>query len=538
MFKDMKFPIKVLNKKKFILSYIDAFIVNLCIYLMPVVLAIFTKQPFTLEKFKYLIILIIVLKLTEIIFNHFWIMYVTRFENKYSKDLQLAYFNRIAKMKPQKLNKVHNGFLKKQIDIISQEAEEFMEYIFMTVNGFLISSIIFFIEVINQDFHMFWVCFVMMICMVWYNVSLGKKYVVVQEKYNDSYAKYNSTYVDFLQNIKTVKRLNATKYANSKNEESFKRVIPKLDKTNFCYSLRASGISFFVYFMYAIILINLYFKMKSGQDILSYLLFYATMFSGLSTELKDLSKLFMHYNKFQAATNQVENIIGNDCESNVIYDWKEIKIKDLEFKYNDEVKQAIYVPEFVINKGDKISIVGKSGQGKTTFLNIFSRNIEVDDSHYMIDGESKKGNLNLAYISQEIDLFDLTVKENLCLGKEIDDRQLMLYLKEAGLDEWINKLENGLDTVVGERGLKLSVGQKQRLNIIRGILLEKDVYVLDEPTSNLDKETEKLIIKLIQKYLKDKTVIIVTHREEIKNICNKHYEFENNTMKMVTRMVN
>ena len=530
MLKSIGVPVKILDKKKFILCYMNAFVVNLCIYLMPVVLAIFTTQPFTLQKFYYLIISIIGLKFIEIILNHFWVIYILRFENKYCKDLQLAYFNRIAKMKPYKLNQIHNGFLKKQIDIISEEAEEFMEYIFETVNGFVISIVIFLIQVFNQNMKMFWICLAMVICMVLYNIWLGKRYVVVQENYNASYSRYNSTYVDFLQNIKTVKRLNATKYATLRNEEAFKEVIPKLDKTNFFYSLRSNGINFFVYFMYIVILVDLYFKMKSGENILSYLLFYATMFSGLSAELKDLSRLFMHYNKFQAATNQVENIIGNSSEENIIYDWKTIEIKDLEFNYKDEVRQAIHIPNFIINKGEKISIMGKSGQGKTTFLNIFSRYIEVEEEHYTIDSISQKGNLNLAYISQEIDLFDLTVKENLCLGKEIDDSQLMLYLKEAGLEEWVNKLENGLDTVVGERGLKLSVGQKQRLNIIRGILLEKDIYVLDEPTSNLDKETEKLIIHLIQNYLKDKTVIIVTHREEIKDICDKHYKFENNTM--------
>lgn len=526
----MKYPFKILNKKKFILCYINAFIVNLCIYLIPVVLAIFTTRPFTLEKLKYLIISIIGLKITEIILNHVWVVYILRFENKYAKDLQLAYFDRVARMKPYKLNKVHNGFLKKQIDIISEEAKEFIEYIFETVNGFLISIVIFLIQVINQDLNMFFVCLVMVICIVLYNIWLGKKYVTEQEKYNNSYSKYNSTYVDFLQNIKTVKRLNATKYANSRNEKTFKDVIPRLDKVNFFYSLRSNGISFFVYFMYVIILINLYFKMKNGQDILSYLLFYATMFSGLSSELKDLSKLFMHYNKFQAATNQVEDIIGNDDESDIINNWKTIQISNLEFKYNEETKVAISIPNFKIDKGEKISIVGKSGQGKTTFLNIFSRDIEVKDENYKIDGKAIKGNLNLAYISQEIDLFDLTVRENLCLGKDIEDDKLMMYLKEAGLEEWVIRLEKGLDTVVGERGLRLSVGQKQRLNIIRGILLDKDIYVLDEPTSNLDKETEKLIVNLIQKYLKNKTVIIVTHRDEIKKICSRHYEFKDNIM--------
>ena len=526
----MKYAFKILNKRKFIISYIIAFIVNLCIYLMPLVLAFFTREPFNLEKLKYLIICVISLKLTEIILNHVWVMYIVRYEEEYGKDLQLAYFNRVANMKPYKLNKTHNGFLKKQIDIISDEAKNFLERILETVNGFGISIVIFFIQVINQDIKMFFVCLAMVVGMVLYNMWVGKRFVSVQEQYNKTYSKYNSTYVDFLQNIKTVKRLNATRYANSKNEEAFGKVKPKLDKANFYYSLRSNGINFFVYLMYSVILINLYFKMKSGQEVLSYLLFYATMFSGLSTELKDLARLFMNYNKFQAATNQAEKIIGNDYEGNVIKDWKTIQITDLEFKYNDETKTAISIPYFKMNKGDKISVVGKSGQGKTTFLNIFSRYIEVDENNYKIDGKDIKGNLNLAYVSQEIDLFDLTIKENLCLGRKIEDNILMTYLEEAGLDEWVNKLENGLDTVVGERGLKLSVGQKQRLNIIRGILLDKEIYVLDEPTSNLDKETEKLIINLIQKYLKDKTVVIVTHRDEIKKICDKHYIFNDNVM--------
>lgn len=528
----MKYAIKLLNKRKFILCFINAFIVNMCIYLLPVVLAIFTKQPFTIEKMGYLILSIIGLKLVEISLNHVWVIYLLRFENEYAKDLQLGYFNRIVKMKPFKLNKVHNGYLKKQIDIIADEAEEFMEYIFETVNGFGISVVIFLIQVIEQDIKMFFFCFAMLMAIVLYNIWIGKRHVIVQEEYNEEYSKYNSTYVDFLQNIKTVKRLHATKYASAKNRDAFQKVIPKLDKTNFFYSLRSNGISFFVYFMFAIILINLYFKMKNGQDILSYLLFYATMFSGLSGELKDLARLFIHYNKFQAASKQVEKMIGKEEQTETIEKWETIKIKDVSFKYDKETKTSIKIPEFDMNKEDKISIVGESGQGKTTFLNILDRSIEIPKENYLIDGREQKGSLDLAYISQEIDLFNLTIRENLCLGKNIPDELLMKYMEEAGLLEWMNGLEKGLDTIVGERGLKLSVGQKQRLNIIRGILLDKDMYILDEPTSNLDKETEKRIVKLIQKYLEDKTVVIVTHRDEIKKICTKHYQFINNIMEL------
>lgn len=527
----MKFPFKILNKKKFILCFIDAFLTNIFFYITPVLLAYFTKEPFTLENFKYLIISIVVTKIIAVALNQIWIIYVLKFENEYSKDLQLAYFNRVVRMKTFKLNKVHNGFLKKQIDIIADEGEHLLEQIFETVSGFTVSITMFFVQVISQDVRITFVCFVMIIGMVFYNVWLGKWYVSVQEDYNEAYSKYNSCYVDFLQNLKTVKRLNASKFARQKNEALFEKVLPKLQKMNFVFSLRSNGINMFVYVMYAIVLVNLYFKMQAGENILSSLLFYVTIFDMLRAELKDLTYLFVHFNKFQAATNQVEKMIGEESENHVIEDWNTIQICNLEFKYYKDAKATIQIPHFEIHRGDKISIVGKSGQGKSTFLNILSRYIEVDGENYKIDGEVKQGNLNLSYISQEIDLFDLTVRENLCLGKEISDETLMKILAEAGLEDWARKLENGLDTVVGERGLKLSVGQKQRLNLIRGILLDKDVYVLDEPTSNLDKETEKLIVNLIQKYLENKTVVIVTHRDEIKRICEKHYVFEENKMR-------
>lgn len=526
----MKFAFQVLDKRKFALCFVDAFLTNVFFYSTPVLLAYFTREPFTVERFAYLILSIIVTKIIAVSLNHIWILYILKFENIYAKELQLAYFERVLKMKPFRMNHVHNGFLKKQIDIISEEAIDFMEQIFETVSGFSVSAVMFLVQVITQDVRMFFICLAMMMGMVVYNVWLGKKVVSVQEDYNEKYSQYNSSYVDFLQNAKTVKRLRAGKFASQKNEELFQKTLPKLDKLNLFYSLRSNGINAFVYIMYVVVLVNLYFQMKSGVNILSSLLFYATIFDLLRGELKDLTFLFIHYNRFQAATNQVEKIVGKEEDKGVIQNWEEIRISNLNFKYHDETKTTICIPDFRLKKGEKISIVGKSGQGKTTFLNILSRDIEVDRACYQIDGKTLDEKLDLAYISQEIDLFDLSIRENLCLGKKLEDAELMQYLKEAGLDEWIEKSEHGLDTIVGERGLKLSAGQKQRLNILRGILLDKDVYILDEPTSNLDQETEKRMVNLIQKYLKNKTVIIVTHRDEIKRICERHYEFKENKM--------
>lgn len=530
----MKFAFKILDKKKFILCYIHTLLTNLCFYCTPVLLAHFIKEPFTLEKLGGLIVSIIVTKLLAVVLNEICIMYIFKFENIYSKDLQLAYFNRIVRMKPFQLNKVHNGFLKKQIDIIAEESEEFLEQSLDTFTGVCISIVMFLTQVFYQDMTMFKICLGIIVGMILYNVWLGKKIVGLQEEYNDAYSKYNATFVDFLQNVKTVKKLGASRFANQKNETLFEKVLPKLDRANLFYSFRSNGISFFVYVMYVIVLINLYVKMQAGENVLATLLFYASIFDLLRGELKELGFLFVHFNKFQAATNQVEKMIGQQAQKDLINEWNTIQIRDLTFQYHEDANIKIQIPDFEIKRGEKISIVGKSGQGKSTFLNIFSRYIEVDADKYKIDGKSKEGDLNLAYISQEIDLFDLTIRENLCLGKKISDEDLMEILKEADLQDWVKSLENGLDTVVGERGLKLSVGQKQRLNLIRGILLDKDIYVLDEPTSNLDKETEKWIVHLLEKYLKNKTAVIVTHREELKQICQKHYVFEENRMKKET----
>ena len=141
--------------------------------------------------------------------------------------------------------------------------------------------------------------------------------------------------------------------------------------------------------------------------------------------------------------------------------------------------------------------------------------------------------MDLVFVSQEVELFDLSIRDNLCLEKDIPDEKIMQLLDEAGLMGWYKELPNGLETLVGEKGIKLSAGQKQRLNLIRGILIDKELYFFDEPTSNLDALSEEKITNMIEKYLKDKTYVIVTHRPRIKALCNKHYKFEQHMMKEI-----
>lgn len=144
--------------------------------------------------------------------------------------------------------------------------------------------------------------------------------------------------------------------------------------------------------------------------------------------------------------------------------------------------------------------------------------------------------MDLVFVSQEVELFDLSIRDNLCLGKEIAEEKIMQLLDEAGLMNWYKELPNGLETMVGEKGIKLSAGQKQRLNLIRGILIDKELYFFDEPTSNLDIVSEEKMISMIKKYLNNKTYVIITHRPKITELCNRHYIFEEHMMKEVVKV--
>ena len=162
---------------------------------------------------------------------------------------------------------------------------------------------------------------------------------------------------------------------------------------------------------------------------------------------------------------------------------------------------------------------------------ILSDFYNIDSGTILVDNKKiSNRKLDVIYISQDVVLFDLSIRENLTLGKRISEEKILRLLEEAGLKEWFDNLEEGLDTKVGQKGIKLSAGQQQRLNIIRGILLDKDFYFFDEPTSNLDSESEEKIINMLNKYLHNKSYIIVSHRSKISSICNKEYIFKNHTM--------
>ena len=275
--------------------------------------------------------------------------------------------------------------------------------------------------------------------------------------------------------------------------------------------------------------------MKNGVDTLGIIAFFISLHVEMGFIFEELSKTIINWFELRAIKNKLVDIFSNLDERSKKDDFMEIILQNINITY-PKTNLNILVPELIINKSDKVSITGKSGEGKTTLVNLLLGNIENFTGNITIDNKPLKDNLlDIGVVSQETELFNMSIRDNLCLDKNVSDEKLMEYLHELELNE-IELFEEGLNTIVGEKGLKLSTGQKRRLNILRSYLLNKNIYILDEPTSNLDKHTEELVVNFLIKHFQNKTLIIVTHNEQINKVCNKFYQFKNHKLEIVNKV--
>ena len=196
-----------------------------------------------------------------------------------------------------------------------------------------------------------------------------------------------------------------------------------------------------------------------------------------------------------------------------------IEFENVSFRYKGSDKNVLQSISFKISKGENIAVVGSSGGGKTTLINLIPRFYDVSDGEILINGEKVK-NLSISSIrqaiglvQQDVYLFSGTVFENIVYGKLGASRdEVIKAAKQAGAHEFIMSLENGYDTYIGERGVKVSGGQKQRISIARVFLKNPPILILDEATSALDNESEKLIQESFEQLSKGRTVITIAHR--------------------------
>ena len=259
----------------------------------------------------------------------------------------------------------------------------------------------------------------------------------------------------------------------------------------------------------------------TSEDFIRFILI---MFSGLQP-IRSLSNVFAEIQVGAASAERVFVILDNpptivDEFDAVIIDTFEdkIQINDVSFEYesDDTVLKNI---SFDIEKGSAVALVGSSGSGKSTLADLIPRFYDVNQGAIEIDGQDiRHVTLNslrrlMGIVTQETILFNDTIRANIAYGqKNIDDKQVIAAATAANALEFIEELPEGLNTVIGEKGVKLSGGQKQRLAIARAIMKNPPILILDEATSALDTESERLVQEALGTLMTDRTVLVIAHR--------------------------
>ena len=215
---------------------------------------------------------------------------------------------------------------------------------------------------------------------------------------------------------------------------------------------------------------------------------------------------------------------------------KQIQLKNIIFSYNPDKPPVLENINLTIAKNEIIGIIGESGAGKSTLIDLMLGLINSTEGHLLIDNINAHDNIKkyqqiLAYVPQNIYLIDDTIKNNIIFGSKInndaEDAKLSEVIKKAQLTKFINKQQKGLETEVGERGIKISGGEKQRIAIARALYKNPQILFFDEATSSLDNETELKLINSIKVLKGHLTIIMVAHRTSSLSICDKIYKISN-----------
>lgn len=252
---------------------------------------------------------------------------------------------------------------------------------------------------------------------------------------------------------------------------------------------------------------------------------YQSYFATIVSQVSSLMSLIPTIAKGIESVNSIgEVLLEDDIEQNegkeIIKDiYGEFDFKDVTFRYNNIDRPVLHNLNLHVDKGETIALVGESGAGKSTILNLVIGFNQVNsgevliDEHNMKDIDLRSYRKHLAVVPQTSILFSGTIRDNITYGVDnVDEATLDEIVKAANLTDLINSLPDGLDTMVGEHGGKLSGGQRQRISIARALIRNPKVIVLDEATSALDSISEKLIQEALNNLTKDRTTFIVAHR--------------------------
>ncbi|WP_064580339.1 ABC transporter ATP-binding protein [Streptobacillus moniliformis] len=474
------------------------------------------------DEIKYRVILMLIMAIAYYIIQGIYEYYVFRnyYESLY--EIQKIILEKVLKQNPQIFKKISVGEILSRItgDVEDYIAVYFSWGLYCFTRGVLGVLIIFIFILFKID----------LIFVVLINIPyLFATYVIIsqKEKYENLYAEMTKKFDDIsdktLESIKGVRIVRSYNMLNKLSNE-FKDNILKYAKLHLNYSLRSiysHGINILaVGFSYFSLIIYGYYQYIYGNITFGTIISVSLIMFLMPWPYTVFASYFISRFDMKLGYSRIKDILDLKDDNLINENGKKLKFSDkIEFRnfsFSYDGKPTLKNIDLVINKGDTIGIVGKTGSGKTTLIKQLLRFYEGSMGIYIDNVPIQEYNLvslreNFGYSPQEYFIFSKTIKENVLFNRDIEDK-LEYALEVADLNKDIKGFKKGVDTLVGENGIALSGGQKQRLSIARAIINNPEILIFDDSLSALDIKTEKNIIRRLNENRKGKTNIIVSHR--------------------------
>ena len=480
----------------------------------------------------FVVALLVILKIISILISFYISKLYLIIKKKMVFNIRKEIFKSVLNFEMENFNNNNSGtFINKIKDDPNDIARTFNDIKDILISGIGNLGVLFYIFYLNYSIGIILLIFMIII----YKVKMKgvKSRLIAKREFLQEQEKSASLLGEMINGIGEIKSLNLKDSYTTKTTESFQNALESEYNGEYTFSIY-NKLSRFIEFVaigvivvYGVILIK--FDILAPATLIIIYMYKTTIFNFLNK----LTYLMRLRSDFNLSCNRIFSLLDDNNFTKEFYGDKEkneclglIEFNDVSFKYGKT--PVLNKCTFNVGQNKTIAIVGKSGSGKTTILNLISKMYKTDSGNIFIDNininELSESYIrkNISIISQNPYLFDMSIKENLKLANEnITDEEIIKICKKVCLHDFINKLPDKYDTIIGEGGLKLSGGQKQRLGIARALIKNTKIILLDEITSALDNETGTIIKKVINNIKKDHTIIIVTHELSMIKDCSR-----------------
>ena len=356
--------------------------------------------------------------------------------------------------------------------------------------------------------------------------ALGKRINKATVQTMDQSSIFTTRLVEVFKNHKLIKIFQRENYENGRSTKDIDGLRDRVVKMMVIFNRNTPIMEILTGIMIATLLFYSGILIENGElEINNFFSFLAAMMLAYQP-VKSLAGLNIAINQGVTGAKRVlpivdlvNEVIDDPNLPNIDIKVGNITFKNIDFKYGSEEKKVLKSANLDIKGGKMTALVGLSGAGKSTILNLIPRFYDPSLGSILIDNQSIHDvniyslRKNISLVSQETTLFDDTVKNNIAYAKlDASHEEIMLAAKNSHADEFIQKLPNGYETIIGENGVRLSGGEKQRLSIARAMLKKSSIILLDEATSSLDSDTEEKIQNAITLLTKNKTTVVIAHR--------------------------